>query len=458
MECFIVYNNNIEGRIDPFYYKPEFRQLVYKLSKINHKELSEVIEFSKDVWDQKSTFNTEFPYIEINNINLDTGKITGISYYEKSKAPSRARMIVKENDIIISTTRPNRGAISLINKEFDGFIASTGFTVLRKLKMEGVKREYLFYFLRTQLSLKQMLQRSSGGNYPAITAEELKHVLVPIPSIESQNKIIALMQKAYQIMEQINSKVQQIIDSIGTYILGELGIKMPQLIGKTHNIVYSINSNYLVSNRWDPYYYQPNFKGVEKAIENGKYETKKIGEILTVNDKFEDISKYNQIKYIDLASIRKDIGLVESIKTFYPTEAPSRARQKLEYGDLLLSSLNGSLTSIAVFDKKENNYIASTGFFIIKKSDEYNNIYLWALFRSSPYQLLLSREASGAIMSSINRDSLSNIRIPLPIIEIQNKIAEEVKNRIQQVEKLQKEAKEVLENAKKDVEMLILDG
>ncbi|MGB9748890.1 MAG: hypothetical protein ACP5OZ_02000 [Candidatus Woesearchaeota archaeon] len=51
------------------------------------------------------------------------------------------------------------------------------------------------------------------------------------------------------------------------------------------------------------------------------------------------------------------------------------------------------------------------------------NYYLWALFRSLLYQILLNRETTGAIMPAINRDFLLNLKIPLPLLEVQNKIA-----------------------------------
>jgi len=363
-------------------------------------------------------------------------------------------MIVRENDIIVSTTRPHRGAISLIDKEKDGFIASTGFVILRKLKLETVKRKYLLYFLRTQLSLKQMLQRSSGGNYPAITSEELKNIIVPIPSLETQNKIIELMQEAYQKQKEKDEKAQQLLDSINDYVLDELGIKLPELKDK---MTYVVNSEEVQNKRIDVYYYQPKFEEVEKAVKKGKFEVKEIGEILKITSKLEDIKKYDEINYIDLASINKNFGIITNINKLTSKEAPSRARQKLERGDLLLSGLSGSLKSIAILENEENNFIGSTGFYIIKKSRDYNNYYLWALFRSQLYQVLLNRETTGAIMSSINRDSLSNLKIPLPPLSVQNKIAEEVKKRMQKAEQLQKEAKEELEKAKQEVEKIILE-
>ncbi|MFN3910083.1 MAG: restriction endonuclease subunit S [Candidatus Anstonellaceae archaeon] len=55
-----------------------------------------------------------------------------------------------------------------------------------------------------------------------------------------------------------------------------------------------------------------------------------------------------------------------------------------------------------------------------------------------------------------NANTINDLLIPLPPLEVQNKIAEEVKSRIQKAEQLQKEAKEELEKAKKEVENIIL--
>jgi len=455
MECFTIMHNEIEGRIDPFYYRPEFRELEEKLSKLKHKRLEEVIEFSSETWNQKDFFDSEFPYIEISEIDTSTGEIKNIIYYEKSKAPSRAKMIVRENDIIVSTTRPHRGAISLIDKKKHGFIASTGFAILRGLKLSEIKREYLLFFLRTRLALKQMLRRSSGGNYPAITSEELKKLIIPIPPLETQQKIINKIKQAYNLKKQKETEAQQLLDSINDYILSELGIKLPELKDQMTFIVYADD---VKGKRIDAYYYQPKFEEIEKAIKRGKYKLVKIKDVLEINNKLEDIRKYEQIQYVDLASIDKDLGIIKEYKIINSFDAPSRARQKVNKGDLLLACLSGSLKSIAIVNKGDKNIIASTGFYIIKNTDNYNNYYLWALFRNKIYQILLNRETTGAIMSAINRDSLLNLKIPLPPLEIQNKIAEEVKRRIQKAEELQKEAKEVLEKAKQEVEKMILEG
>ena len=222
--CYPIYSDEIEGRFDPHFYRPEFRILEENLSKLNHKNLSSVIEFSNETWNQKDFFENEFPYIEISEIDITSGDIQNITYYEKSKAPSRAKMIVRKNDIIVSTTRPHRGAITLIDKDKDGFIASTGFAILREPKIK-INKKYLLFFLRTQLALKQMLQRSSGGNYPAITSEELKKVIVPLPSMSIQNKIAeeikARMQKAEQLQKEAKTVLEEAKERVERIVLGE---------------------------------------------------------------------------------------------------------------------------------------------------------------------------------------------------------------------------------------------
>ena len=187
---FLVKKSAFENRLDPYFYLLKFKVLIDSIRKIKNSQLGDLVDFSKETWNQKDGFENEFPYIEISEIDLSSGKINNISMISIFEAPSRAKMIVRINDIIVSTTRPHRGAISLIDADKNGFIASTGFAILRNLKTDLISKEYLFYILRTQICLQQMLQRSSGGNYPAITAEELKNIYIPIPDKLIQQEIV----------------------------------------------------------------------------------------------------------------------------------------------------------------------------------------------------------------------------------------------------------------------------
>ena len=209
--AFAITSDEIEGRIDPFFYKPYFKTLQRAIESKNYSELGELVEFAKETWDQKSIFDNQFPYIEISNIDTTNGEIAKTDFVPVAEAPSRAKMVVREGDIIVSTTRPYRGAITPISKEQDGFIASTGFAILRDLKNSKVLKDYLFVALRTSLSLQQMEQRTTGGNYPAITTEDLRKIKIVVPELKTQEKIVAGVKTIYNKARNLRQEAESVI-------------------------------------------------------------------------------------------------------------------------------------------------------------------------------------------------------------------------------------------------------
>ena len=176
-------------RLDADYYRPRFVQLLAAIRKAACKPLGDLIELSHEQWNpEKETLKT-FRYIEISGVNRKTGEVTA-EETPVAEAPSRARMLTRRNDLIVSLTRPHHGSIAAIDAEHDGCICSTGFAVLRGLKDDSVGHEYLLGILRSSLCLEQMLQRSSGGNYPAITENELLKIEIPVPAPEIQKRIV----------------------------------------------------------------------------------------------------------------------------------------------------------------------------------------------------------------------------------------------------------------------------
>ncbi len=201
------YEKQIIGtRFDPEYHNPYYVHRVEELKKAEWDTLGNIVEFSTEAWNQKDGFENEFPYIEISGVKLKENSYE-TTQVPIDKAPSRAKMIVRKGDIIVSTTRPHRGAVATIcNLTNDYQIASTGFCVLRDLKRTDVLKEYLQWILLDDYVLLQMLQRSSGGNYPAITAEELKKVIIPIPNIIVQKSICAEASRRKQLAKRLRQE------------------------------------------------------------------------------------------------------------------------------------------------------------------------------------------------------------------------------------------------------------
>ncbi|MBQ9196087.1 MAG: hypothetical protein IJ157_02500 [Clostridia bacterium] len=153
----------METRLDTHFYLPFFQNISHIIKEKPYYRLEEIVEFSNDTTDFSEFDGEYFEYLEISGILL------GLNQYkttktEIKKAPSRAKKKTRAGDIVVSLTRPHRGAIAIINDS--EIIASTGFSVIREIK-PIINKNWLLYTLLCKICLQQMLQRSSGGNYPA---------------------------------------------------------------------------------------------------------------------------------------------------------------------------------------------------------------------------------------------------------------------------------------------------
>ncbi|OGI59676.1 hypothetical protein A2814_01235 [Candidatus Nomurabacteria bacterium RIFCSPHIGHO2_01_FULL_38_19] len=467
-KCFAIWSNEVEGRFDPHFYKPDFLLLEKMLKKINYAILGEVVDFSNEVWNGKDFFTDKFPYIEISEIDIHTGEIKNITYYEKSEAPSRAKMIVRNNDIIVSTTRPHRGAIAFIDNSRDGFIASTGFAVLRDLKNKEVNKNYLFYILRTSFILDQMLQRSSGGNYPAITAEELQKIIIPLPPLATQNEIVEIMKLAYRKKASKEQKAESILSSIDDYTLGELDIKIANLKNKN---CFCVSSKDVAGKRLDPKGYLGIPQIIIKAIKKSKYNTKMLSELLDSSiagewgedNTLENNEGYSLIKVLRNTNFdnQSNLNFDDVAERFI--ENKKLEKVELKNGDILIEKSGGSpiqpVGRVALIENLKDRFTFSNFLqcFRVKKEclPEYLFCFLKALYGLN-YMEYLQNQTTG-IKNLIMEEYLS-IPVPLPSIDIQKKLADEFRNRLENANKLKAEAIEEVEKAKIFVENLVKKG
>ncbi|MCF6313188.1 MAG: hypothetical protein L3J39_12125 [Verrucomicrobiales bacterium] len=87
----------------------------------------------------------EITYLDIGGIDNEALKITKTKTYTGADAPSRARQLVEEGDVLFSTVRTYLKKIAQVPAKYDGEVASTGFTVLRG--GEALDSKYLFYYI-----------------------------------------------------------------------------------------------------------------------------------------------------------------------------------------------------------------------------------------------------------------------------------------------------------------------
>ena len=136
----------------------------------------------------------EFNYIDIDSINNKTQEITKPKVILGKDAPSRARQVVHNGDILFSIVRPYLKNIARVNEKFDHDIASTGFSIIRL--DTSMDRDYVFHYVRNNNFLSELERYYKGSNYPAINESDLMSQSIPVPPMETQQKIVAILDKA----------------------------------------------------------------------------------------------------------------------------------------------------------------------------------------------------------------------------------------------------------------------
>ena len=146
-----------------------------EISEINSENLSSIT-------DQEYTFT----YISLENISH--GTLTDSSSMVFKNAPSRARRVVRKNDVLISTVRPNLMSHYYVDHDVNDLICSTGFSVLRSHE-KFLHGPYVYHHMMASVLNNQIELLLIGSNYPAINSKDVEDLEIPVPSFDEQKAI-----------------------------------------------------------------------------------------------------------------------------------------------------------------------------------------------------------------------------------------------------------------------------
>ena len=140
-------------------------------------------------------------YIDIASVDNDTKRVTGYQTLTLGEAPSRARKIVKKGSILVSTVRPNLNAVAMLEEETPNrTIASTGFCILDC--KENVDSRFVFNYCKSKTFVDQMVAKTTGASYPAVSDKIVREALVPKYSYEEQCYISDVLDSINSIIDK----------------------------------------------------------------------------------------------------------------------------------------------------------------------------------------------------------------------------------------------------------------
>ena len=169
----------------------------------------------------KQSIGKDYPFTDI--LYLDTGSITEnriekLQEFSISKAPSRAKRLVEENDIIYSSVRPNQLHYGFIKNPKDNLVVSTGFVVISCDK-EKIQPKYLFYYLSSDNSTEYLhsIAEASTSAYPSLKPsdiEALEIYLPPLPEQKAIAEVLSSLDDKIDLLHRQNKTLEQMAETL----------------------------------------------------------------------------------------------------------------------------------------------------------------------------------------------------------------------------------------------------
>jgi len=418
----------------------------YQNKMLDYKPIGEILTFAQ--YGASIDMNEEGDGTKIYRMNEISDMFCDreISKYAKITGPQIRKFKLKHNDVLFNRTNSQEfvGRTGIFKKFSDEDIVFASYLIRVRTNEEKVLPEYLTTFLNTKYGTQDAKRRARISiNQSNINAEELKRVKIPIVSGRMQESIRKIFDLSFSLVNNSESLYQQ-AEQILLSGLDLLDWKPKHRLSFIKNF-----SDTKSANRIDAEYFQPMYEEIVKRIKQYKNGCKPLGEIVKIKDKNSMPKGDITYRYVELANISAN-GNINGFIEAKGNELPTRARRKVNAGDVIVSSIEGALSSIALINDDLDNALCSTGFFVIN-SDAINSETLLVLLKSLVGQLQLKKGCSGTILTAISNNEFKKVILP----EMPAKVQGDIKQRIIKMYNAKDQSKYLLGIAKRGVEMAI---
>ncbi len=127
--------------------------------------------------------------------------------------------------------------------------------------------------------------------------------------------------------------------------------------------------------------------------------------------------------YIDLGAVDQRRKRISDASIISVVEAPSRARQLVKSGDVLVSTVRPNLNGVARVTDAFDGATASTGFCVLRPTSDLDSSYLFHWVRSPSFIDEMSRKATGQSYPAVSDKIIKNSEMPMPTIDEQRRVA-----------------------------------
>lgn len=340
-----------------------------------------------------------FDYVDISNVT--EGHISDdLETYAFRDAPSRARRVARQDDVIISTVRTYLRAIASVGETVGPTVYSTGFAVLRPDR-DLVDPRYISYVLSSRQVMDEIIATSVGVSYPAIQGSALHRMRVPYCSREKQAAIVSYLDRETAEMDSVLARMDLLSEALRERARTvQTRTVFGLSAGQRHSAADAHSPLSGIPQHWDRTKF--GYELTESTERNGDDPP---GPLLS-------ISEYRGVELNTRTEGQQASLDVSKYRVVRPGQLAANMMW-LNHGGLGVSSLTGYISP---------DYKA---FWI---SDRFEPSYVHHLFRSARYIDYFAAIATGVRPNAqrVTKTVLDATPVPLPPLDEQIKIADEL--------------------------------
>jgi type I restriction enzyme S subunit len=346
---------------------------------------------------------TEFDYIDVSSVSNETLAIEETQRLNGKDAPSRARRLVKANDVLFATIRPTLRRIAIVSEELDNQVCSTGYFVLRA--KSDVDHRFVFYFLQTEGFMTAIEKLQRGASYPAVTDGDVRSQQIPIPPLPEQHRIVRILDQAFEGIARATANAEQNLRNARAFFESHLQSVFTQ--------------------RGERWVERP--LGTLATFRNGINYTKE--------------SKGERVKVVGVRNFQKHFSAPLDDLDTVTIDGKLSELDSLKKDDILAVRSNGNIQLIGrcILVGEVTEKISHSGFTIrIRLSDGIViPKYICHFMKSAGSRKLLTEGGTGTNIKSLNQGMLSALMIPFPPVPVQKSLVEQLESISEKTQRLE---------------------
>ena len=334
------------------------------------------------------------PIIRISNIikgKIDTANCVK---YPKESFENFKRYEVKEGDILIAMSGATTGKVGVVRNIERKVLLNQRLGNFKIKNENNLLKEFLYRIVQNPEYQKKLKNIASGCAQPNISAKQLESIEVTIPPLPTQNKIVAILEKAEK-LKGWRREADELTDEF-------LKSTFLEMFG-------------------DP-------------VKNPKgWEMRNLGEVaevssgLTLNSQ-RRANKENLFPYLRVANVYRNKLDLNEIKYIHVSDLEFE-RFLLKKNDVLIVEGHGNIEEIgraAIWNGEIPNCLHQNHIIKVRLNDNYISHSFLSFFLNfyGNYGYFSSKSRTTSGLNTISTNKVRKAKIPLPPVSMQKKFAE----------------------------------